>query len=52
MLFILIDTSFGAENAVVATNEDGENLVFDLEHEAKEYGENNLQSFVIVPVDF
>lgn len=50
-MYILIETFFSAENATIATNEDGENLVFDLENEAIEYGEENLQRFTVVYVD-
>lgn len=50
-MYILIDTGFGWNSAHVATNEDGENLVFDVESEAIEYGEENLQKFTVVYVD-
>ena len=40
MVYIILETHGGAEYAIVATDEDGANLVFDTEQEALEASED------------
>lgn len=50
IMWIIIDTFGGPDMAVVATNEEGENLLFNSKEEADEFIDNELQTGFAVEV--
>ena len=48
--FIIVETHGGPEHAIVCTNEDGENLVFDDKKEAEKYAKDECQMGIVVEV--
>lgn len=49
-MWIVIETYGGPEYAIVCTNEDGYNLLFSTEEEAKYYADNECQDGRILEI--
>lgn len=49
-MFIVIEKHGGPEYAIICTNEDGENLIFDTNEEAEKHAKEECQDGVIVEI--
>ena len=50
-MYIVIETHGGPEYAIVCTNEDGENKVFDRAADAHKFADNECQKGIVVEVN-